>query len=144
MAAATCVWGMTKPKMRLRWRFDFFDGKPPRCGIWNNSGARDSDGAWCVNKTGLRRAAIEGENCQTWETETLWECDGPDFVNFEWMVAAPMGMPFGNGEMTIKPTILGLAGVSRDFKDEVFIDGSARRRTRTDEEKKNILAAWSK
>ena len=113
-------------------------------GIWNNSGARDSDGAWCVNKTALRRAAIEAVDTTTWEEVTLWECDGPEFVNFEWMVAAPMGMPFGNGEMEIRPTILGLAGVSREYKDEVFIDGSSRRRERTEEEKRNLLAAWSK
>lgn len=144
MAGANGAFGINRAKYRLRWRFDFFDGKASRWGIWNNSGARDSDGAWCVNKTALRRASIEGEDRDTYETVVLWECDGPDFVNFEWMVAAPMGVPFGNGELTIKPTILGMAGVSRDFKDEVFIDGSSRRRARTDEEKKNLLAAWSK
>ena len=74
----------------------------------------------------------------------MWECDGPEFVNFEWLVAAPMGVPIGINEVTLTPTILGLAGISRDFKDEVFIDGSARRRERTPYEKQNILAAWSK
>ena len=139
------VWGLKQPQYRLRWRFDFFDGQKERCGIWNNSGALDTDGAWCVNKTNLRRAAIEGETVGEHQVVTaLWECDGHEFVNFEWLVAAGIGIPFGTGEHTFTPGIVGLAGVSREFKDEVFIDGSARRRVRTEEEKKNILAAWSK
>jgi len=138
------VWGLNTDKSlyRLRWRFDFSDDKRSRFGIWNNSGALATDGAWCVNKTNLLRAAIEAEDTRTWETVALWECDGSEFVNFEWMAGAPMGSPFSSGTVTLRSTIVGMAGISRDFRCEVFVDGSSRRRERSEHDKKNILAAW--
>src|SRR3990172_4226027 len=69
----------------LRWRFDFSD-KPTRYGVWNSS----IEPAWSVNKNNLVRASIEGKDMQTRETRIIAECDGWDFVNFEWVAATPI------------------------------------------------------
>jgi hypothetical protein len=143
MASQKKIYGLDKPIFRLRWGFDFFDGKPSRRGIWNNTGALATDGAWCVNKTNLLRAYIEAENVLTWEIETLWQCDGQDFVNFEWIAATPIDLG-AKVSRSYSGQIVGLAGISRDYRDAVFIDGSARRQERTEYEKQNLLAGWRK
>ena len=147
MAAQIGSYGLDKPEYRLRWRFDFFDHKPSRMGVWNNSTNLETDGAWCVNKTNLRRAAIEGESVITWEQRLFLEIAGHDFVNFQWLVVTPVGLGINSGgprDGVYRPTIVGLAGISTDFISEIYIDGSYKVRERSEHDKLNKLAAWRK
>lgn len=67
-------------KYRLRWRFDFVN-KPTRIGQWNSSEQK----ACFINTDGLLRACIEAEDQTTWEVKTLCECQGADYVQFQWL-----------------------------------------------------------
>lgn len=133
---------------RVRWRFDFA-GKVSRFGIWNNSGGSQEEthktSAWCINKTGLVRAAIEAEYFDGWEIRTVLECDGPDFVNFEWRAATPAPMSTKGllGEsLTINGQTIGLTLVTADHRSTFFCDGKTQTNPRTEADKAIKLAAW--
>ena len=122
------------PRYRLRWRFDFAQ-KPTKFGIWNGAG-NPSDGAWKVNKDGLVRAAVEGEDIFTYETRLLAEVQGSDYATCEW--DAYTRIPgFYKSTQPINPRvyIAGMSLVSREERLTVFVDGTIGRRPLTDEEK---------
>jgi hypothetical protein len=120
----------------LRWRFDFF-GRPSKYGQWNRPGTTPETQAWCQNKEGLVRASIEGKNMVTKEIETLAECDGHDFVNFQWMAAAKM-KPFFKGTANVAHFLVGLKIITRDSAVEVYPNGEVRKNERTE---KNVQYA---
>jgi len=128
------------PLYRLRWRFDFAD-RPSRRGMWSNPG-NAVDSAAMVNKTGLVRAAIEAEHRETFATTTVLECDGHDFVNFEWIAGTPAPHLGFAGTAHLKGMIIGLSLVTSDLLQSVHIDGQITQRERTEYEKQNRLAAW--
>jgi hypothetical protein len=131
---------------RLRWRFDFSD-KPPKWGFWSQPGnAKIGGQAWAVNKSGLVRAAIE---CESTSTHKLWvgvECDGWDFVNFEWVGGTTTPNLFAiRGSVELAPQIVGMRLHSRDMVYTVMMDGSpVMVRPRTAAEKKQNLAGFSR
>lgn len=115
---------------RLRWRFDFA-GKRSRFGIWNNAGGKQEEAhktsAWCIDKTGLVRAAIEAEFFETWQERVILECDGHDFVNFEWCAATPAPMStkgFVGESLTIHGQTIGLTLVTRELRQSAFVNGA--------------------
>lgn len=141
-------------RYRLRWRFDL-PGKPPKVGIWNNSGGKQLEGfgsaAWCVNKTGLIRAAVEAEprddnGSWTGRVVTLAECDGWDFVNFAWIATTPLPCALGNVEALsdIAGQVTGLTLETRDFVTQVRVDGTQKKRAKTDADKRIHLAGFGK
>lgn len=137
-------------RCRLRWRFDFA-GKPSRFGIWNNAGGKQDENfgssAWCVNKSGLVRAAIEAEIFEGWQVKTLAEVDGHDFVNFRWIEATPAPMSTRGllgQKIELKGQVLGLAIDSRDYSHSVFVDLTRKSEPRTEDDKCIQLAAWRK
>jgi hypothetical protein len=117
-------------------------GKPSRVGVWNNASPRDEDRAAYVNKSGLVRASIEGEDLETFLVVTLAECDGHEFVNFEGIAASPLPSIGFTGARTLPNVMLGMALVTAGKREAVFVDGSRATRERTEEEKRSRLAAW--
>lgn len=129
---------------RLRWRYEFKDGRPPKYGQWSNPGDIDKEGSWRVNKDNLSRAAVESECQRTWQEKTVAECEGWDFVNFEWMAVA--AVPGFSNQMTIHPRgqIVGLTLVTRDLQLACFINGEQAVRARSEDDKKIHLAGFGR
>lgn len=123
-------------QFRLRWRFDFADGRCKR-GVWNGASPRHEDGAWAVNKTGLLKALVEGEDIATSEMSVLAEADGPDYVSAQWEAYSrvPGSMNPRVGALKLRPTISGLTLVLRDEAVSVYVDGRVERRQLRAEEK---------
>jgi len=126
----------------LRWRFDFAN-RPSRYGKWSNPGKSKELHAWCQNQEGLIRASIEGQHVITQEVKTLAECDGYNFVNFQWMaVAMTPSSLIGN----VKPihALVGLKILTRDEELAVTSDGKLSVTVRPEQEKKINFATFGR
>lgn len=123
-------------QFRLRWRFDFADGRVVR-GVWNGASPRHEDGAWAVNKTGLLKALVEGEDIATSELSVLAEVDGQDYMSAQWEAYSRMPGIMGQmpTAMKLRPTVAGLTYVCRNEAVSVYVDGRLERRPLRDEEK---------
>lgn len=126
----------------LRWRFDFA-GRPSRYGKWSNPGKSDELKACYQNKEGLVRASIEGQSVLTQEITTLAECDGHDFVNFQWMAVA---MTPATLVGLAKPVhaLVGLKIITRELELGVASDGSVAKRVRPEAEKRINFATFGR
>lgn len=129
-------------KYSLRFAFDYHDGRKAWRSQWNKTGPNATDSAWAQTKTNLRRASIEGKNLLTREIITIVECDGHDFVNFEWL--AVVAVPFGTKHMTVEGTNVGAVLVTRDNRTTVLGDGTAQIQKRSEEDKKFHLAGFGR
>lgn len=128
-------------QFRLRWRFDFADGRIKR-GVWNGASPRAEDGAWAVNKTGLLKALVEGEDIASSELHVLAEAPGPDYVSASWEAYSRMpggGLPPGMNAVKLRPVIAGLTLILRDEAVSVYVDGRVERRLLRAEEKNLTL-----
>jgi hypothetical protein len=124
------------PYWRLRWKFEF-SNKPTKCGVWDLGSDHPNDAAWRINKEGLTRASIEGENRETYEIRTFFECEGSDyaFCQGEAFVKVP-GVLGLKGSVTIKGTVAGISFLTREEKISVWVNGTVSRRLLSIEEKK--------
>jgi hypothetical protein len=68
----------------LRWRFEYWN-RPARYGQWNQAASNISDMAYAQNFDGMVAALIEAKDFRTREIFTIAECDGDDYINFQWM-----------------------------------------------------------
>lgn len=124
---------------RVRWRFDFHS-KPSKWGQWSNPGDIEKEGAWRVNKDGLSRASIEQECIQTFKITTVAECDGHDFVNFEWKdieIFSPNGFKVGKA-------LVGLTLVTRETAVTCLVNGAQSVNQRSEYDKKFHYAGFGK
>lgn len=126
----------------LRWRFDYL-AKTSRMGQWSRGATLEGDMACFQNKEGLVRAAVEGKYIsesptqrngkliKQYDTLILAECDGWDFVNFQWMAELHMRSD-GKGSHHH----VGLKMVTREQWVEVYaVNGLSKSIPRTDEDK---------
>lgn len=130
--------------LRIRWRFDFLNNKTMRCGYWSRAGDAHGGHAWSVDKTHLLRACIEVEDKRTWKVYAAAECDGHNFVNFEWVAGtrAPLNPV---RPVALEPQIVGMKLVTRDNVATVLMDGSpVVVRARTSDEKAMNLAGFGR
>lgn len=125
-----------KEFFRLRWRFDFTDGRI-KYGVWNGASNLESDSAWCVKKDGLLRAVIEGENMRNYSLVTFVEIEGSRYVSAEWIGYARIGNPFAvKHAVTPRTHIGGLSMLTDAEKISVYVNGKVEVRDLTEEEKK--------
>jgi hypothetical protein len=129
---------------RLRWRFEFLDGKAPRSGLWSMQERDSLHGAWSVNKSNLAFALVQYECLRTQKVGVFAECAGPDFVNFEWIGQVVVRPLTELERSTYSPTILGLQLVTRDLVLKVFVDGTHQVHARSEEDKKRSLVGFGK
>jgi hypothetical protein len=129
------------PLYLLRWRFDFSDDRPAKYGMWSLPATREEDMASRVNTTGLVRASIEGKEVSSRVVKTIVECDGHDYVVFEWNAAFIGGINPTKGG---RHQLLGLKLVTRDLELNVFPTGDVKAIRRSDEHKKINFAAFGK
>lgn len=100
----------------LRFRFDYFDGRPSVYGEWN---AALNGAAALTNKTNLRRFAIESlEPASAHGIKVAAECDGHDFVNFSWVC-------FTHHHIG-RTSVVGAEMKTRESITEVYFDGTTR------------------
>jgi hypothetical protein len=128
----------------LRMRFDYHDGKAPWISQWGQTGPNPCDSAWAQSKTNLRRACIEGKNVTTREIVELVECDGHDFVNFEWLATASVPVGALSKEPSVKSQTIGAVLVTRDTRSVVFPDGRIHVEIRSEDDKKIHLAGFGR
>jgi len=122
----------------LRWRFDYLD-RPTKYGQWSRAATLETDMAYFQNKEGLVRASVEGKDILTREIKTLAECDGWDYVNFQWMAELRMRSDgYGTSQH------VGLKLVTRDFWIEVYARGNVLRVPRTEEDKNYHYATFGR
>ena len=133
-----------KPRQHLlRWRFDYSGNRPAKYGIWSRPGETPEVQAWCQNKEGLVRASVEAKDIFTREVRTLAECDGWDFITFQWIAVASLPAIF-RGTVTPLTRVVGLKMVTRETALEVYDTGDVRVAARTDGDKQLNLATFGK
>lgn len=122
------------PKYRLRWVFEF-QGKATKKGVWNGVSKHKEDSAWAVNKDGLLRAYIEGEQYHTYKTRIFYECSGQDYASCQWEAFSRVSNAL-TLTTTQKPrtNISGLSFLTRDEKITVYVNGTIQKRPLTKEE----------
>lgn len=99
-------------KYLLRWCYHFHGNKPSKRGQWLNGGEGE---AASVSRENLRCAVVEAKDIITREVFPLYECDGQDFVLFQWKAALAV--------QTGVTRLDGLRMICRDQYVEVFVTG---------------------
>ena len=116
---------------RLRWKFHFVDGTV-KTGIWNGASNNFNDQAASINKANLILAQIQTEDFYGYTIQTVFECDGHDYVTSRWVGVGSANinrMISSSSNVTnITPTIVGLLFQTRQETISVFVDGSVSRR----------------
>ena len=126
------------PWYRLRWKFEFLDGKV-RTGIWDGAGDRIEDMAAVVNKTGLSRAVIEGEAFHDgYAIRPLFQCDGHMYAMARWRSVCPLPAFLPNGKKyTSTGRVIGLQFLlANGNKVTVYKDGQTKTEPMTESEKR--------
>lgn len=125
------------PLWRLRWRFEYHDGKADRVGVWNGNSPHATDMAAYVDKTNLVWAHIEGEKVGSWSLRKLFSISGQDYMHCMWNAAAsgPMFFPKTYDKYTPRTNIIGLTMLSRHYAYTVTVDNQFFKRDLTDKEK---------
>ena len=121
---------------RLRWRFEFSDGKAPRVGVWDGASNLEADGAWAVSKENLAYAIIEAEDRQTFEIRRMLIVEGQAYGSAQWEAYVRAGNALGiKHAVTPKVHTAGLSFLTMDEKISVFVDGRITRTPLTDYQK---------
>lgn len=127
----------------MRWRFDYANGIV-KYGKWSSPGNRPEHQAWCQNREGLLRASVEGKNRFNPEDHRpLAECDGHDFVNFQWVAQAlcPASLK-GLGQPAHQ--LMGMKLVTRDNEYWCFPDGTIDCKDRPESDKSFHYATFGR
>lgn len=121
---------------RLRWVFEYSDGKAPRRGVWNGTTNQPGDSAAVVSKENLAYAIIEGEHRHTFEVIRFLVVEGPAYASAQWEAYVRAGNALGiRGSVSPRTHIAGLSFLTREERITVFVDGRVLRKPLTDHEK---------
>jgi len=135
------------PIYRLRYRFEYFDGKPTVFGKWDHSGDHAANQAWTQKRDGLARVIIEGKHNVTKETVSIVDCSGQDYRMLQWIAAGFLGSRqlknCGNG-ITPATRNIGLALWTADKKIAVFNNGVVHVEELNEQEKKYHFATYGR
>lgn len=126
----------------MRWRFDYVD-RPSAYGPWSRPSNDPELQAWNKNREGLVRACVEGKDRVSGECKVLAECDGWDFINFQWIAQAAQSMAL-IGKVPPVHTLLGMNLVTRDCNFVCLPTGQVRKVARPEAEKKIQLATFGR
>jgi hypothetical protein len=135
------------PKFRLRYRFEYYDGKPSVSGKWDSSGEHPANQAWTQKREGLARVIIEGKHHITKEVETIVDCSGQDYRMLQWIAAGFFSRrqlnKAGNGITPLTRNI-GMALWTSDKKIAVFNNGVVHIEELNDSERKYHFATYGR
>lgn len=117
---------------RLRWRFEYSNGRPSRYGIWDYSDAKHALGsAFAQPKDNLLYAIIEAENRDRNRVIHAIVCDGPDYCNFAWEATAYV-YSIATSNTQLDTVTNGLTLVSRTHRHTFYRNGNFKIIERTD------------
>lgn len=92
-------------RFKIRWRYDYADGSK-KFGLWSMPGKHDNEKPSRTYNLSVVYAAIEAKSNIDYKIYQLAECDGNNFVAFQYIAMASIA-PFGiKGEVT-PPTYFG-------------------------------------
>lgn len=129
-------------KYVLRFGFEYHDGRKSWRSQWDRTGPNQCDSAWAQTKTNLRCACIEAKDVQTRQVTTIVQCDGHEFVNFEWL--AVIGVPLGAKQVTAEGKNVGAVLVTRNDRITVLSDGTAQIQKRSEADKQLHLTGFGR
>lgn len=114
---------------RLRWRYDF-KNRPSKAGQWDKDASIEGEKACRQHREGLTRAVIEGKHKESLAVMPIVDCDGQDFVNFQWMMEYRGNSKTGQGFHRH----VGLELLTRKDCISVFFDGRIVKTPRSPED----------
>lgn len=124
---------------RLRWRFEFGNGKPAKVGVWDGASDLPQDSAWAVNKTGLARAIIEGEDVSTNEVLQFVVVEGSEYASMQWEAYSKSpSLGFAKSKINsvkLRPYVSGLSILTRDNKATCWVNGQVQLAPLSDHDK---------
>jgi hypothetical protein len=103
----------------LRYRFEY-QKRPDRVGMWDRPATDVKQMAYSANRSDLMSVVIEGKNVVTREIKQLYNCDGQDYVNMQWLAQYRQSMSGSSQD------VIGLCMITRYVKVEVFQSGAIR------------------
>jgi len=130
------------PLFRLRWRFEFHDGRAPKYGIWNGASGRKEDSAAFVDKTNLLWAIVEGEKVGAWTVKEFFRVSGADYFHAKWD-GAVLAPAFVKESYKAAPNIIGLTMLTRNNAYTALVNGKVLQRKITQDERSIRLAEHS-
>jgi hypothetical protein len=115
---------------RLRWVFDYSDGKTSKRGVWDWHSNTDLAGcAFLQNKNNLLYAAIEAQDRDKTQIIRPVECAGPDFCTFQWIAMSMVSLNSFK-EQSIEGKIIGIKLVAREQEVTVYCNGTIETKAR--------------
>lgn len=134
------------PIYRLRWRYDYKDGKT-LWGGWNWDTEKPGERAVDHLREGLILASIEGQVPGPEEPHRLTSISGQDFIQFKWLKAGYMTLKMKAGEMgamTEKKIgrVYGMSVVGRYQTIDVLVDGWLDIRPTTPRDRMGFIPGW--
>lgn len=123
---------------RLRWRFEFSQGKKAAVGGWDCASDLPQDSAWSVNKEHLAYVIIEGESRHTFELRRLLVCEAAEFASMQWEAyskSPSLGLKASHGKFKLQPIISGLSLLTREEKITCWVNGTISREPLSEHDK---------
>lgn len=122
---------------RLRWVFEYSDGKARRAGIWDGISGAPIDSAWSVNKTNLARVLIEAEDLyiRPGDVTVMASVPGADYASMQWEAYSKVPLSnssFTSNSVTPRGVVSGLSIITASEKITVTVDGSITREPLSD------------
>lgn len=122
---------------RLRWRFEFANGKAPRTGIWDGTSNNFGDSAAAVDKNGLLRVLIQAEDRlnNVGQMLTLVDCPGQEYASMQWEAYSRLPGFFAGAGITPRAHVSGLSILTTDEKITAWVSGKITRAPLTEHDK---------
>lgn len=123
---------------RLRWRFEFSNGKNAAVGVYDSASDLPQDSAWSINKEHLANVIIEGENRITFELRRLLVCEAAAYVSMQWEAyskSPSLGLKAEHGQFKLRAIIAGLSILTREEKITCWVNGTISRQPLSEHDK---------
>lgn len=124
-----------RPPLKLRWRFHYANDRAPAACAWDS--AREGEASF-TTKDQLRCAAIETMD-HMGHMRRIAECDGHDFINFEWIAQERRGLDGAR-----RTCLVGIKMRTRDMVTDVYKDGEIFARPMSTDDKKIHYAGFGR
>jgi hypothetical protein len=123
------------PLYKLRWRFEYHNGRVDRVGCWNGTDV-DANKHNYQPKDGLLWATCEGEKIGAWTIKPFVRVNGQDYFTIRWFAAttAPTFLGDSRDSYKLRPDILGLCIYTRYNVYTTLVDGRVFKRKIKQEE----------
>lgn len=108
---------LTESPRCIRWKFEYINAAT-RIGAWDDSAPEESAKAYRQPRDAMLYAIVEAKD-HYGVIHRVFQCDGQDFCNFQWEVAAQLNIKGQPG----RHRLIGLSLVSRTHRATLFHKG---------------------